>query len=973
MTLDFLKRPLFWGLAILLSGLSQSYAQNAFPAFRHFSVEDGMPSTEVYSMMQDCHKNLWFATDRGICKYNGYDFKTYAYKEGLTDNTVFYLQEDTKGRIWAYTFSGRMFYLENEKFVAYKYNDLLVAETQSRIPLGFYVDSADQVTVAILSRGTFSINHTGSMQWRLKSENLPGKDFVIDQMAPGFYLNTMLTAVDRDTTANFIFNGLNGKEEFAVSANLWNRVVVLNNSEGNLVFSIGKKLFLKKGKNVQVVHYFKGTVYSIARDNKGRYLVGTENGAYVFDDLESGEYMSHYLVDKSITSIMQDHEGGYWFSTLDNSVYYLASFGINGITFSDKLFEKPLSLAVDHSSNLYVGFFDGHILKIKNSLVEQEYAPADSPVVSPIYNITSFANDPKVYFTRSRPGYFLNGEMHLLNNPKRFGIKTDYFRKSDGSIYVGGTSFIFRVIGNDLYVNQFTSNRVNCLFESNDGELIAGTNRGVIICDSAKGTVKDFRKELADIRVDDICRLGDKLLFGTKGKGLMILSNNTFITIDESNGLGSNLINKLIARDNDVWIAGNKGVSHIHFLNEDLSRYTIANLSSTDGLFSNEVNDLVLVNDTIYVASNIGISYFNTKLDFVNRVPPSIYISSLRVNDNDTLVSSQMRFDHSSNDLQIGFTGVSFRSNGSMLYRYQLICDQDTISSFTKNRAVEFLSLQAGKYTFIVYAKNNSGVWSTAPAVFNFEIHPAWWQTWWFKVIVSLMITLMIYLFYRSKVKKLEYEFEMERRNASLQLTAMRAQMNPHFIFNVMNSIRIYMQDHDMKSAEKYLTSFSKLVRYTLENSEMQVVTLEEELQALRNYADLEMQQFEKGFDFIIQIKDELEVAEIEIPSMLLQPFIENSIKHGISRIKHRGRITLSIAKSDSQIQILIDDNGTGLEESKEWNSSHRGGHHSKGTSLIFERIKAFNKAYNKNITAQIVGLKDETGASIGTRVIVYI
>ena len=268
---------------------------------------------------------------------------------------------------------------------------------------------------------------------------------------------------------------------------------------------------------------------------------------------------------------------------------------------------------------------------------------------------------------------------------------------------------------------------------------------------------------------------------------------------------------------------------------------------------------------------------------------------------------------------------------------------------------------------------NNSGVWSLMPAVFSFTINPAWWQTFWFKMIIVLFAASGIYLFFRNKVEKLRYNFEMERRQASLQLTAMRAQMNPHFIFNVMNSIRNYMQNHDMKSAEKYLTSFSKLVRYVLDNSEVQEITLEEELNALRNYTELEIQRFENGFEFNIIVENGIILSETYLLSLLLQPFVENAIKHGISRMKSGGKILIDIRKTGESILIAVEDNGVGITEASRWNEAHRETHISHGTTINMERIEAYNKVFNKKIKTRIINLSDNEGKSVGTRVEVEI
>ena len=232
-----------------------------------------------------------------------------------------------------------------------------------------------------------------------------------------------------------------------------------------------------------------------------------------------------------------------------------------------------------------------------------------------------------------------------------------------------------------------------------------------------------------------------------------------------------------------------------------------------------------------------------------------------------------------------------------------------------------------------------------------------------------MLITVLIFMYYRFQLSKLKKEMETERVKASLELTAIRAQMNPHFIFNVMNSIRIFMQNHDLKSAEKYLTKFSKQVRYVLDNSDKQIVSLENELNSLRNYVELEMQQFENGFAFNINCEAGVEVSDYELPSLLLQPFVENAIKHGISRMESGGKICIDIRRKGENLLISIEDNGIGMKEAIEWNEANREPHESRGTKIIFQRIEAYNKFFRKNIRAEIHDLHTETGNKSGTRV----
>jgi len=188
-----------------------------------------------------------------------------------------------------------------------------------------------------------------------------------------------------------------------------------------------------------------------------------------------------------------------------------------------------------------------------------------------------------------------------------------------------------------------------------------------------------------------------------------------------------------------------------------------------------------------------------------------------------------------------------------------------------------------------------------------------------------------------------------------------------------MSSIRHYMQGNDAASAEKYLTSFAKHLRNTLDNSEVQEISLEEEIKELETYADLERQGMDNCFEFMVRCEEGIDMTETMLPSLLLQPFVENAIKHGIRLLTTPGRIVVEIKKRGDSILISIEDNGAGRAEAEKWKRTHEGNHVSHGTALTFGRISAYNKAYNKNIRASVIDLTDSDGKATGTRVEILI
>ncbi len=942
--------------------------QIASSSFRHFTTEDGLPSSEVYNVIQDRKGNIWLGTDRGVTRFDGYEFRTYSYKDGLTDNTVFKLLEDKRGRVWMLTFSGKIFYFENDKIKPYKFNEMLFKTAQSMIPKAFYIDSLENVSMSFINYGEIKINSKGEIEYRFNKKTLPGVNYLIEEISPEKLLTTVVSLNDKNKNLKILHEINNIFYTISIEAKPAERFEAIRLSKDKLVFSNGKSLYINTNNSLKHISDLPGKILSLIKDNNDNIWVGTEVGVFLYDQLGFNNKAFHYLDNNYITCILQDHESGYWFTSLNNGVYYMPGYGIKGMLFNQGRFQKPTSLANDFLSTVYIGCWNGALVKMRGGQIKIVYDPGIKNS-TPVTNLSSIPGDEKIYLSRSKPGYFYEGKFNSFKTDGIIGLKTNFIKRSDGEIYCAGTRFIFKSKKDSILLFAIVSQRISCLSETFNHQLLLGSNIGAFVFDDITKETILFRSELNNIRVDDIKWSGRNLLFATKGKGLLVLTNDSIIIIDESTGLCSNLINKLLVVGNEVWCTSNKGLSHIVLNDKDAFKYTITNIQSNDGLFSDEINDITLLNDTVYVATNFGISFFDSKTDFVNHESPPVYISSLRINSSDTSFKNVMELPYNYNNLQIGFNGISYRSRGRIKYKYQLITGTDTLSSFTANREVEFLSLHPGKYKFQVSAMNNSGVWSLRPAVFSFTIYPAWWQTFWFKMIIVFLAATGVYLFFRNKVEKLRYNFEMERRQATLQLTAMRSQMNPHFIFNVMNSIRNYMQNHDMKSAEKYLTSFSKLVRYVLDNSEVQEITLEEELNALRSYTELEIQRFENGFEFNIIVENGIILSETYLLSLLLQPFVENAIKHGISRMKSGGKILIDIRKSGESILIAVEDNGVGISEASRWNEEHRETHISHGTAINMERIEAYNKVFNKNIKIRIINLSDNEGKSVGTRV----
>jgi LytS/YehU family sensor histidine kinase len=253
------------------------------------------------------------------------------------------------------------------------------------------------------------------------------------------------------------------------------------------------------------------------------------------------------------------------------------------------------------------------------------------------------------------------------------------------------------------------------------------------------------------------------------------------------------------------------------------------------------------------------------------------------------------------------------------------------------------------------------------------------WKTGWFiasstLLIITASVLLLRYRANRIRKKekeKLFYEIEL----AHNELKALRAQMDPHFIFNSLNSIQALIMTQDEDAALAYLNKFAKLMRMTLSNSEKSFISLREELDALRLYLELETLRWGNKFTYQISIDVEIDLEDYKIPTMLIQPYVENAIVHGVVRKETgMGDVEVRINLSDTHIICIVDDNGIGRQMAQLLQSkANTPKHESVGMKITAERLQAINRLHNSRLSANIIDKVDDHGNAQGTTVQIFI
>lgn len=449
---------------------------------------------------------------------------------------------------------------------------------------------------------------------------------------------------------------------------------------------------------------------------------------------------------------------------------------------------------------------------------------------------------------------------------------------------------------------------------------------------------------------------------------MVVYKDSLVINITNKNLLQSDAVRFIHAeKPGTVWVATNKGISGIDYtFTNNTFQYNIRNIGVADGLLAPQVNALWVENDTVYAATTNGINYFPASI-----TPPQnkleVYITGFSVNGRDTALISSQSFPHHFKNIVLHFAAPEINGS-SVSYQYNI---NNAGWQNNNNGLLELPQLKPGHYYIDFRAIDANGKPSSLISNFKFTIHPAWWQTGWFIALATIAIAGLLFYWlqkrnHRKREKALE-QLATKQKLTDLELQAVKAQINPHFVFNCLNSIKSLIHQQQYEDADKYLDDFSYLLRSTIDHSSQKMITLEEELKYIHNYLRLEQLRFGKKLTYKINsaVTDK---KKLLIPSMLLQPYVENAIKHGIRNLADgTGFVHIDFTETPDTLTCRIDDNGVGLEAAAQINAGNPHYHQSVGLSLTGKREELFG------IRSHTIDKKNNQGKGTGTTVVLEI
>jgi hypothetical protein len=923
---------------------------------RHFSTEDGLPSDWVYRIVQDKNGFIWIATNKGIAKYDGKNFTNFTKKSGLANQDVWDLMVDQENKLWFFSKSNSQGYIQNGKikmfstadgdiitpknvFLGVKNHPNLYAASKKLSYNYFYEISQNQL---VLKKIDFPKAVADSLRENVKKMKysyigLPNDFLYITVYRKPYYYKydfqqKKLISYSTD------FSLLEGS--YAMSGNLEDHYfyTIYDNSIFFHNLKTGKHhiLFYKK-----ITGNPKEDVLKVKLDLIGnkihlsipQHLFVLDSDFNVLEKFHFPEYKDNIInyLDKDLNLWLINASGLLMLPNTNRNATYLEK-------------GKRINKLLPINEKLYL--ISGDNVLLSNEKLTRSFANSNE----------YFTTDNLVYKIQNQqnPQIYINEVKRELPNYNIVGIKN--YMQYNGNGYALFSSRFVEI--KNKQVKEIIGQGFRKIF-SFENRLYVATTNGLFYY-NGKDLIKIFSHNYNQSTLSYSIS-NNQLFLGTDGGGVFILKNNKIQPIPCTNGLSVDAIQ--LVDKKYLWLATEKGAIRVLLDEKNLSKSRILNRFTTnDGLLNNQINDLLVVDSILYTATNKGVTKINWKDPKHSKAPIiKLHSKNLKINPENR------------NNVSISFSVIDFVRQKNLEYAYQLLPTNEKKWIKIPIPNIQLSNLDPGNYELKIRVKtlHNAISYETIKIV----VEPFWWETIWFKIIAGIL-TLIFFIgtlyFIVQRVKKTErIKANQQRKMSEIELKALRSQMNPHFVHNSLNAIQYYIQRKEVELSEDYLSKFSKLIRMFFDYSRRQSITIEEEIDLLSKYLEIEKLRFEEFLEYEISVSEDFDETETEIPSMILQPIVENAVNHGIFHKDNGGKIIINFQKIDnSKYEVIISDTGIGINKTKELYQKSSKNYQSNSTMVLNERINLLNQSKLWNIQADFV---DKSDINLGEGTIVTI
>lgn len=901
--------------------LSVSYAQDSQRSVQ-YNVQSGMLSNLTYYGMFDQNDFLWICQNYGLSRFDGTRFTNFTTDDGLPDNDIIYITEDSKGTIWAQPFQREPAFLKKNTFRFQNVMTIIHPDTVKK-DQSYRVFALKNGKVGLVSNdGTIRIIQDDRLisSYYLNIPILYYNLFLYESTAGEIILISTLGKFIIDQDKKTIrkescprYSKIEYNEEW---------ICLQSVIDGPKILCINIKTHEEIPiNNIRSVHRIGIFKKGILINQDGANLSFFDFKTKQIKDFPAEVILSHAIENRSGTVQV--------LLTADNGIHVL-----NQASALEKRFPGRVpAFFYLRDNRVYVSDALGNVLNLPDEGQE---------------NISSGNFEAGIFSERVGGKDLVYGSMVIVSNPgelaynaaKMMGVKSVSIL-NDSIRYIATRNGAFGFNNRNRQAKVLYLGRTTAISAGPNGSVFIGTIRGLIEITS-DGRLVNWSEtgKFKQIRITDLCFRNNVLWVGTSGEGLNAIYNGkAYKILSSKNGTSRDYIETIEESDNQqLYIGYTNGAQMLHYAFDGEKLKTL-DLITLD-IFNDEgIHNFFFHSGIIYGLSSHSLYQFDTR----KRIPVrslQIQLTRLLLDNTTQKVQSKIELNAGKYDIQIEFSTQNYQRL-PIRYRYQVNKEG---WKYLSAGSISLDNLGSGDYQIVIQVLNNYNRPSDSKVITISVAYPFYVQSWFLIGIGALLFTvayLLIRYFTRRHYKKINDQLIQQSKLREMELIALKAQINPHFVFNCLNSIKGLIYQQRIQEADVYIDRFSQLFRNTLEASFEHDYPLSSEISYLTAYLEIEQMSMDYRFDFEIIVDPEINPDQIVIPAMLLQPHVENAVKHGVSALRDKkGLITVSFLKQENQLVCIVRDNGPGRVSSSK--NYERQPHTGKGISITEKRTQLY-------------------------------
>ncbi len=986
--------------------------------FKNYSTLQGLPDNAIVKTVKDNNGFLWIATHNGISRFDGLKFKNYTHNptdsNSLRSIWVSDLLIDENHTLWASTEWGLCFY-DVAKDAFHYINDRSNLQLVFKMPLCKY----DKNTIWIAAEdGLKKVNTITKTFTNTALTRIIDPQFVVKNAEGNLLIGTRGKGLFFYNTSSNSYQFLSFKnistdthfmDAWVEKDTTWiacseGLIKLVNNKVVDLYDKYYNETKAKKVTALMCVSPFNTAFTS------NYFICGTYDKKLFLFDKQQKKFTYQWLVNAansdgflaSVVYALYEDNHNFWIGT---------NRGLSQINLQNQQQQKVFIPALQSENNPP---FIKKLIVDSSFLINTSWLIPSKPYLGIVYYNTKQQHIVKEWNTfKSKTPYqyndfILSKQQHQIVAVRDSAIDFFSIKSSNattifiarrpicikenivGNFWIGtDNGLVFCNVKNSK-VEYFTSNFEGTDLEKNsfggnfpiadlqiveDNIWIANAKFGLFKFNISAKKFEPYRQKNEDNfstlnRCSSLEMIGkDSLWLGNMaGLSCYVISQNKFINYDAKDGLKSTYVYSTVKdKYNNIWCRGN---ADVFCFNPITQKIISTKLHPQADIFSFDQR-LTVAGNNILLGHEAGFTVFNS-IDFVkqNYTVPNIQITNCKVNDvSNYALQNELFLKYNQNQISFDFVATEYNNPSSIEYFHMLEGIDKTWIKDGENRSVNYLNLSSGKFTFLVYALNSRNGTKSEVAHFVFTIKPATWQYWWFWPLLGLFFIAVVLFVARRRIAEIrlleKQKTAANKSLAELETKMLRSQMNPHFIFNSLNSIQKYIWENKEEDAAEYLATFAKLIRAILENSRKEHVLLSEEIKVIKLYVALEHRRSNANFNYHIRLAENINADEILIPPLLLQPFIENAIWHGINKKDSKGNLDIFIQIKNNALQCIIEDDGVGRQQKKQEQVTEK---KSLGIAITQQRIDRLIESTQQQASVVITD-KMENNEAKGTLV----